>query len=123
MSSGVSAVNIKKNFGDNEVLKDINLDVKEGELVSILGSSGCGKTTLLRIVAGLEYASSGDVYFGNELQNNISVEKRSIAMVFQKRRLKTSKSVWMKCWSSCGFLDFQIEDLANSPGDKSKGFR
>lgn len=87
MSSGVSAVNIKKNFGDNEVLKDINLDVKEGELVSILGSSGCGKTTLLRIVAGLEYASSGDVYFGNELQNNISVEKRSIAMVFQKALL------------------------------------
>lgn len=87
MSSGIRIVNVKKSFGEVEVLKDINLEVQAGELVSILGSSGCGKTTLLRITAGLEQASDGEVYFGEELQNHISVEKRSIAMVFQKALL------------------------------------
>lgn len=84
MSSGIRLVNLRKSFGDVEVLKDINLEVRSGELVSILGSSGCGKTTLLRIVAGLEQSSNGEVYFGDELQNDISVERRSIGMVFQK---------------------------------------
>jgi len=87
MSSGIRLVNLRKSFGDVEVLKDINLEVRSGELVSILGSSGCGKTTLLRIVAGLEQSSNGEVYFGDELQNDISVERRSIGMVFQKALL------------------------------------
>lgn len=87
MAAGIKIANIEKSFGDNPVLKGINLDVTAGQLVSILGSSGCGKTTLLRIVAGLERASSGNVYFGDELQDSISAEKREIAMVFQKALL------------------------------------
>jgi ABC-type Fe3+/spermidine/putrescine transport system ATPase subunit len=87
MSLGIRIVDTQKTFGTNKVLKGINLDVAEGQLVSILGSSGCGKTTLLRIVAGLEKASAGHVYFGDELQDEIGVEKRSIAMVFQKALL------------------------------------
>lgn len=87
MSQGIRVVNVEKNFGDNPVLLGIDLEVRQGELVSILGSSGCGKTTLLRIVSGLETASSGQVFFDDELQNPISVEKRSIAMVFQKALL------------------------------------
>lgn len=87
MTIGVKVEAIEKQFGGNHVLKGINLEVHEGELVSILGSSGCGKTTLLRIIAGLEEASSGYVFFGDDLQNNINVEKRSIAMVFQKALL------------------------------------
>lgn len=73
--SGIRIENIEKSFGSNPVLKGINLDVSSGQLVSILGSSGCGKTTLLRIVAGLERASSGHVYFSEELQDQITVEK------------------------------------------------
>ena len=45
---------LKKSFGDNEILKGISLDVKQGEVVVILGSSGCGKSTLLRCINGLE---------------------------------------------------------------------
>ena len=83
MKTSIKITNVEKSFGLNPVLKGVNLEVEGGQLVSILGSSGCGKTTLLRIVAGLERASSGHVYFGDELQDPISVEKRSIAMVFQ----------------------------------------
>ena len=81
MNSGIRIENIEKSFGNTSVLKGVNLDVASGQLISILGSSGCGKTTLLRIVAGLERATSGHIYFGEELQDQITVEKRAIAMV------------------------------------------
>ena len=93
MSSGIKIENIEKSFGTNPVLKGINLEVQSGQLVSVLGSSGCGKTTLLRIVAGLEKATSGHVYFGDELQDQITVEKRAIAMVFQKALLFPSMTI------------------------------
>ena len=50
---------LKKSFGDNEILKGISLDVKQGEVVVILGSSGCGKSTLLRCINGLETIQGG----------------------------------------------------------------
>lgn len=93
MNTGIRIENIEKSFGNNQVLKGVNLDVHSGQLVSILGSSGCGKTTLLRIVAGLEKASSGHVYFGDEMQDQINVEKRAIAMVFQKALLFPSMTI------------------------------
>ena len=93
MTAQIKIENIEKAFGDNKVLKGINLDVESGQLVSILGSSGCGKTTLLRIVAGLEKATSGHVYFNGEIQDSITVEKRSIAMVFQKALLFPSMTI------------------------------
>jgi ABC-type Fe3+/spermidine/putrescine transport system ATPase subunit len=93
MKTSIRITNVEKSFGSNPVLKGVNLEVEGGQLVSILGSSGCGKTTLLRIVAGLERASSGHVYFGDELQDPISVEKRSIAMVFQKALLFPSMTI------------------------------
>ena len=93
MKQGIKIESIEKSFGANPVLKGINLDVPSGQLVSILGSSGCGKTTLLRIVAGLERATFGHVYFGDELQDQITVEKRAIAMVFQKALLFPSMTI------------------------------
>lgn len=93
MNTGIRIENIEKSFGNNQVLKGVNLDVQSGQLVSILGSSGCGKTTLLRIVAGLEKSSSGHVYFGDEIQDQINVEKRAIAMVFQKALLFPSMTI------------------------------
>ena len=93
MATQIKIENIEKSFGDNKVLKGINLDVESGQLVSILGSSGCGKTTLLRIVAGLERATSGHILFNDEIQDSISVENRSIAMVFQKALLFPSMTI------------------------------
>ena len=75
--------NIRKSFGQVEVLHDINLEVEEGEFVIFVGPSGCGKSTLLRIIAGLEDATAGDVIIGGERVNHLPPSKRSIAMVFQ----------------------------------------
>ncbi len=75
--------NIRKSFGQVEVLHDINLEVEEGEFVIFVGPSGCGKSTLLRIIAGLENATSGDVIIGGERVNHLPPSKRGIAMVFQ----------------------------------------
>ncbi len=93
MTVQIKIENIEKTFGDNKVLNGVNLEVESGQLVSILGSSGCGKTTLLRIVAGLERATSGHIFFNEEMQDSIPVEKRSIAMVFQKALLFPSMTI------------------------------
>jgi len=75
--------NVRKSFGNVEVLKGIDLEVKEGEFVVFVGPSGCGKSTLLRIVAGLEDASSGLVQIDGKAVNHVPPAKRGIAMVFQ----------------------------------------
>ncbi|WP_270732874.1 ABC transporter ATP-binding protein [Shimia sp. Alg240-R146] len=79
--------NVNKSFGDVHVLKDINIDIEDGEFVVFVGPSGCGKSTLLRVIAGLEDASSGEVRIGDDLVNTTPPSKRGIAMVFQSYAL------------------------------------
>ena len=57
---------ISKVYGNHKVLKDLSLNIKEGEIVSIVGSSGSGKTTLLRVLSGLEIPENGQITFDNE---------------------------------------------------------
>lgn len=79
--------NIVKSFGETEVLKGVSLKLEEGEFVTFLGSSGCGKTTILRIIAGLEYPDSGQILIeGNDMEN-MGPEKRNVNMVFQSYAL------------------------------------
>ena len=79
--------NLKKTFGDHEVLKDINTTVKKGEVIAIIGPSGCGKSTFLRSLNLLEVPTSGHIiYEGNDLtEKGVDVDKlrQSIGMVFQ----------------------------------------
>ncbi len=79
--------NVNKSFGTVEVLKDINIEVDDGEFVVFVGPSGCGKSTLLRVIAGLEDVTSGEVRIGGELMNLTPPSKRGIAMVFQSYAL------------------------------------
>ncbi len=79
--------NLEKKFGDIEILKTINLEVKQGEFVSLLGPSGCGKTTTLRIIAGLLDATSGEVYINGVNVADVPVHKRNNGMVFQNYAL------------------------------------
>lgn len=77
----------RKNFGAVEVLKDIDLEIADGEFVVFVGPSGCGKSTLLRVIAGLEELSAGDVSIGGRVVNDIAPADRGIAMVFQSYAL------------------------------------
>jgi ABC-type Fe3+/spermidine/putrescine transport system ATPase subunit len=75
--------NVAKSFGRNAVLRDISLDVAEGEFLTILGESGSGKTTLLRIIAGFESASAGEVWMGEERLDRQPPYRRRVNTVFQ----------------------------------------
>ncbi|MGZ4732638.1 MAG: ABC transporter ATP-binding protein [Terriglobales bacterium] len=75
--------NVAKSFGKNVVLRDISLQVAEGEFLTILGESGSGKTTLLRIIAGFEAASSGEILMGGERLDKLPPYRRRVNTVFQ----------------------------------------
>ena len=79
----LSIRNIAKSFGKNAVLRDISLDVAEGEFLTILGESGSGKTTLLRIIAGFETATAGEVWMGEERLDRQPPYRRRVNTVFQ----------------------------------------
>ncbi|MEG2074038.1 MAG: ABC transporter ATP-binding protein [Angelakisella sp.] len=79
--------NLNKSFGDNHVLKDINLEVEEGQMVTLLGPSGCGKSTLLRCLAGLETVTSGKVFLEDRDITDVNPKDRDIGMVFQQYSL------------------------------------
>ncbi|MDR2618187.1 MAG: ABC transporter ATP-binding protein [Treponema sp.] len=78
---------IEKSFGETEVLRGIDLSVQKGEFITILGSSGCGKTTLLRIIAGLEEAGKGRVFLNGLDVTMDEPHKRDVRMVFQNYAL------------------------------------
>ena len=82
-----------KSFGQNEVLKDINLEIEQGQLVTLLGPSGCGKSTLLRCLAGLETVSSGRVYLDGQDITDVNPKDRDIGMVFQQYSLFPNMTV------------------------------
>src|SRR5438477_6580014 len=74
-------------FGPLTVCSEINLEVGEKEFVTLLGSSGCGKTTILNMVAGLEDSSSGDILMSGRRVNHLSPVERDVAMVFHNYAL------------------------------------
>lgn len=76
--------------GELEVLRDINLDVKEGEFISVVGTSGCGKSTLMKLVVGLEKTTEGDVVIKDRIVKKPSVE---VGMIFQESRLYPWRTV------------------------------
>jgi ABC-type Fe3+/spermidine/putrescine transport system ATPase subunit len=89
----LSIRNVAKHFGKNAVLRDISLDVAEGEFLTILGESGSGKTTLLRIIAGFETASAGEVWMGEERLDQQPPYRRRVNTVFQNYALFPHLSV------------------------------
>jgi spermidine/putrescine transport system ATP-binding protein len=82
-SALLSIRNVAKSFGKNAVLKNISLEIAEGEFLTILGESGSGKTTLLRIIAGFESATSGEVWMGGERLDQQPPYRRRVNTVFQ----------------------------------------
>jgi ABC-type Fe3+/spermidine/putrescine transport system ATPase subunit len=91
--SRVRLVNISKHYGQTVAVEKINLDVAEGELVTLLGPSGCGKTTTLRMIAGLIEPTAGRVYFDDQDVTNLAPNTRNIGFVFQSPALFPHLSV------------------------------
>jgi multiple sugar transport system ATP-binding protein len=85
--------NVTKQFGNIEILKNINLFIESGEFLVLVGPSGCGKSTLLNLIAGLESITSGDIFIGPKRVNHISPKDRDIAMVFQSYALYPNMNV------------------------------
>ncbi len=94
----ISIKNIRKTFGEKKVLSGLNLDIPQGETLVIMGRSGCGKSVLLKIIAGLLPVDSGEVWInGTEIshlsKNNLNQIRRKIGMLFQSAALFDSMSV------------------------------
>ncbi|MGI9354385.1 MAG: ABC transporter ATP-binding protein [Rhizobiaceae bacterium] len=83
----IELIDVFKRYGVIEVLRDINLDIKDGEFIVLVGPSGCGKSALLRMIAGLEPITSGDFLIDGERMNDVRPRDRDIAMVFQSYAL------------------------------------
>ena len=79
--------NITKSFGDTQVLRGISIDIRQGEFITFLGSSGCGKTTTLRMIAGLIEPTKGTIRIQGQNMNGVPPHKRDISMVFQNYAL------------------------------------
>ena len=85
--SSILVKDLKLNFGAVEVLKDLNIDVPEGEFLVLLGPSGCGKSTLLNCIAGLLDVTDGQIYISDKNVTWEEPKDRGIGMVFQSYAL------------------------------------
>ncbi|OED38141.1 sugar ABC transporter ATP-binding protein [Chromatiales bacterium (ex Bugula neritina AB1)] len=91
--ASVALRKLVKFYGKTQVLHGIDLTVADGEFIVLVGPSGCGKSTSLRIISGLEGATSGDVLIGDRIVNNLEPKERDIAMVFQNYAIYPHMSV------------------------------
>ncbi len=92
--SDLKITNLYKRYGNVEILKDVNLDIKTGEFIVFVGPSGCGKSTLLRCISGLESISAGTLEIDGRVVNAVAPSKRGIAMVFQSYALYPHMTVF-----------------------------
>ena len=86
--------NLEKSFGNNKVIDNFNIDIKDQEFIVLVGPSGCGKSTLLRMISGLESIDKGEIFLDGKLINNLIPSKRKIAMVFQSYALYPHMNVF-----------------------------
>ena len=90
----VSLIDVEKSFGNNKVVKKMNIEIKEGEFLTLLGPSGCGKTTTLRMIAGFEEATSGIIKVQGERVEDKEPFERDVNTVFQNYALFPHMSVF-----------------------------
>src|SRR5262245_4678181 len=86
--------NVSKKFGDVTAVNNVSFSVREGELMALLGPSGGGKTTVLRMIAGLEMPTTGDIFIRGQRVNDVSVQQRNIGFVFQNYALFKNMNVF-----------------------------
>lgn len=117
-ASAISVRHVAKRFGAHQALDSVTLEITRGESVVILGSSGCGKTTLLRLIAGLEVPDSGEIWFGDVQvaapgRSLVPPYRRQIGFVFQDLALWPHLTV-------AGNLDFVLDALTVPRAERSR---
>ena len=90
----VTLKNVVKKYDTKTIINNISLEIKDKEFLVLVGSSGCGKSTILRMIAGLEDITSGEIYIGDKCVNNIHPKDRDIAFVFQSYALYPHMTVY-----------------------------
>ena len=85
--ASVDIVDVRKSYGDQEVIHGLSIPINDGEFVALVGPSGCGKSTLLRMIAGLEDISGGEISIAGTVVNDLEPRQRGCAMVFQNYAL------------------------------------
>ena len=111
---------IKKSFDGLEVLKDISLDVEEGEVLSIIGPSGSGKSTLLRCIHGLEKVDQGKIYMNGELmdpkdEKKYRQQRNKMGFVFQHFNLFPNMTVL----ENCNLAQIQVLNRSKEEAEKT----
>ncbi|AXL49584.1 sugar ABC transporter ATP-binding protein [Paraburkholderia caffeinilytica] len=91
--SSLHVSNVRKAYGSTEILREINIDVEDGDFLVLVGPSGCGKSTLLSLIAGLDTLSGGEIRIGADKVNDLHPSERDIAMVFQSYALYPNMTV------------------------------
>lgn len=86
--------NLRKDFGKFTAVRDLNLEIEDGEFAAILGPSGCGKSTTMNMISGIEYPTAGKVYIDGRCVNDVTPGKRNIGFVFQNYAIFTHMSVY-----------------------------
>jgi multiple sugar transport system ATP-binding protein len=95
---------------------DLDMDIKDGELVALLGPSGCGKSSTLRMIAGLEHITSGEIYFGDRRVNDLSSMERNVAMAFESYSLYPHMTVYKN-------IGFPLDVMKTPKSEKDKKIR
>ncbi len=118
MDEMIKIENLEKSFGNLHVLKGINLSVHQGEVVTVIGASGSGKSTMLRCINLLEEPDSGHIYFEDQdltsLDTNINKLREEIGMVFQNFNLFNNKNVL----DNCTLAPITIKKMKKSEAEK-----
>ena len=92
--ASITLKNISKSFADNQVIKNVDLEINDGEFVVFVGPSGCGKSTLLRIISGLEDLNEGNIFIDNDNVTDKIPYDRALSMVFQSYALYPHMNVF-----------------------------
>jgi len=113
----LSIKNLTKSFGDKKILDSVNLDVRRGEIAVLLGASGVGKSTLLRVLNNLEIADAGEIRLGDELIDLSTINQRHLSgMVFQQfnlfEHLTAEQNIRIGLEKGAGFPSREAQEVA-----------
>jgi len=114
--------NVSKRFGEVAAVHNVSFSVNDGELMALLGPSGGGKTTVLRMIAGLEMPTTGDVFIRGQRVNDLSVQQRNIGFVFQNYALFKNMSVFKNIAFGLKIKKWKRADVASRIAELLKLF-